>query len=130
MTEIYTSWLNKNGASQKALSALCAAVGQLPVEYVSLLSRGNGGEVALTVSPFNLCLDSAEESLSYWKSGTYPLQGVFVFGGNGAGDLIAIDMRQPAPWSVIHFDPIDPEGSIETVAVDFSTFLGLVSVNP
>jgi len=101
----------------------------LPSAYLALLSRGNGGEAELSVAPFNLCIDSAESALDYWRSGTYTMTGVFVFGGNGAGELLAFDMRQPEPWPVISFDPIDPEGSVEMVASDFPLFLRLVTLD-
>jgi hypothetical protein len=101
----------------------------LPSAYLSLLSRGNSGEAELSVSPFNLCIDSAESALEYWQSGSYTMNGVFVFGGNGGGELLAFDMRQKQPWPVISFDPIDPEGSVEIVAGEFSLLLKLVTVD-
>ena len=122
-------WLAENPAGPDALSVLRNAVPLLPKEYLALLSRGNGGEAALSVSPFNLCIDSVESALGYWQSGTYAMKGVFVFGGNGGGELLAFDMRKREPWPVISFDPIDPEGSIEIVANDFSLLLKLVTVD-
>lgn len=122
-------WLADEPASPDALNALRSAVPLLPPEYLALLSRGNGSETELSVFPFNLYLDSAEWALDYWHSGTYTMNGVFVFGGNGGGELLAFDMRQPAPWPVISFDPIDLDGSIELVASDFSSFLKLVNLD-
>ncbi|MBD8872231.1 SMI1/KNR4 family protein [Rhodanobacter sp. DHB23] len=121
------SWLNNAEASSDALDALLLAVPALPQNYINLLARGNGGEVELAISPYNFCLDSAEAALNYWGSGTCTMQNVFVFGGNGGGALLALDMRAPEPWPVISFDPIDPEGSIENVATNFSSFLSLVA---
>jgi hypothetical protein len=122
-------WLTDKPASADALNALRDAVPLLPAAYLSLLSRGNGGEAELSVSPLVLCIDSAEYALEYWQSGTYTMTGVFVFGGNGGGELLAFDMRQQEPWPVISFDPIDPEGSAELVASDFSLLLKLVTVD-
>ena len=122
-------WLVESAATLNALNALRIAVPSLPASYLALLSRGNGGEVSLSVSPFALCLDSAEDALAYWESGTYTMKGVFVFGGNGGGELLALDMRKKEPWPVICFDPIDPEGSIEKVANDFSSLLTLTSID-
>jgi hypothetical protein len=124
---ISESWLANAKASPEALSALLSAVPALPQSYVDLLSRGNGGEVELPNPPFNFCLDSAEAALDYWGSGTYTLQDVFVFGGDGGGSLFAFDMREPQPWPIICFDPIDPKGSTEQVAADFPSFLSLVA---
>lgn len=122
-------WLADEPSSPGALSALREAVPLLPSAYLSLLSRGNGGEAELSVSPFNLCIDSAESALEYWQSGSYTMNGVFVFGGNGGGELLAFDMRQKEPWPVISFDPIDPEGSVGIVADEFSLLLKLVTVD-
>lgn len=122
-------WLAENPARPHALSALRDAAPLLPTEYLALLARGNGGEAALSVSPFNLCIDPAESALDYWQSGTCTMKGVFVFGGNGGGELLAFDMRQRGALPVISFDPIDPEGSIEIVANDFSLLLKLVTVD-
>ena len=122
-------WLVDKPASPNALNALVDAVPLLPSAYLALLSRGNGGEAGLSVSPFNLCIDTAESALDYWQSGTYTMTGVFVFGGNGGGELLAFDMRKSKPWAVISFDPIDPEGSVEMVANDFSSLLKLVTAD-
>jgi len=119
-------WLSESPASPGALNALRAAVPSLPEDYLALLARGNGGETELSVSPLNLCIDPAEDALDYWQSGTYTMDGVFVFGGNGGLQLLAFDMRQPEPWPVVAFDPIDPEGSLEIVAYDFSSLLKFV----
>jgi hypothetical protein len=126
MSATREAWLHPEGASYQTLSALRATVDGLPESYLALLTRGNGGETSLAVPPFNFCLDSAEAALDYWRSGTYTLPGVFVFGGNGGGALLALDMRHARPWPIVSFDPIDPAGSIETVAVDFDSFLGVV----
>jgi SMI1-KNR4 cell-wall len=122
-------WLVGSAATLNALNALRSAVPSLPASYLALLSRGNGGEVSLSVSPLVLCLDSAEDALAHWESGTYTMKGVFVFGGNGGGELLALDMRKQEPWPVICFDPIDPEGSVEMVADDFSSLLTLTSMD-
>lgn len=102
------SWLHPVGASAEAIDALQGAVAGLPVSYIELLRAGNGGEVCLRVNPFTLCLDSAEAALDYWKSGTYPMAGIFVFGGSGGTELLAFDLRKPEASPVIAFDSIDP----------------------
>jgi hypothetical protein len=120
------TWLSPRGATEEILQELKSQVKGLPSAYIDLLRLGNGGEVGLKVSPLNLCLDSAEAALGFWKSGTYTLRGVFVFGGNGGGEYLAFDMRKAGACPVISFDPIDPEGSIEQVAPDFGHFMTLV----
>ncbi|GLQ98350.1 SMI1/KNR4 family protein [Dyella mobilis] len=119
-------WLVENGASPQALSALREALPLLPPSYLDLLSRGNGGEAGLAAPPLILVLDPAEDALSFWHSGVCTMEGVFVFGGNGGLELLAFDMRGNQPWPVISFDPIDPDGSVETLADDFPAFLRLV----
>jgi hypothetical protein len=119
-------WLSAGGASPDALRELVAAVGPLPQTYLDLLACGDGGEVSLSVSPFTLCLDSAEDALSYWKSGTYTEMDVFVFGGNGGGILLAFYIGKPDQWPVVEFDPIDAEGSMKLVTPDLESLLELV----
>jgi len=120
------SWLLSQGASEKVLKELQSSVVGLPASYLDLLRLGNGGEVGLSVNPYTLCLDTAEDALSYWKSGTYTIRDAFVFGGDGGGEILAFDMRQSGICSVVCFDPIDPEGSIEQVAPNFDQFIAMV----
>jgi hypothetical protein len=126
MSKSKPSWLFPQGASEEVLQELRSSVVGLPASYLDLLRLGNGGEAGLSVSPYTLCLDSAEDALSYWKSGTYTIQEAFVFGGDGGGELLALDMRQSSFCSVICFDPIDPEGSIEQIAPSFEQFIAMV----
>jgi hypothetical protein len=86
---------------------------------------GNGGEVELSVSPYNFCLDSAESALDYWLSGAYTKRGVFIFGGNGGGELLAFELGLVDQWSVVCFDPISPDDSTEFVASSFDELLKL-----
>jgi hypothetical protein len=126
LSGVVASWLVEVGASPAAIRELQLAVPELPVSYLELLSIGNGGEAHLQVSPGLLCLDSAEQALSYWHSGTYPMSGIFVFGGNGGGELIAFDFREPGKSPVVRFDPIDPEGSLSQIASGFEELIALV----
>jgi hypothetical protein len=108
------------------LKEMQSTVVGLPSSYLDLLRLGNGGEVGLFVNHYTLCLDSAEDALAYWKSGTYTIQEAFVFSGDGGGELLAFDMRQPGICSVVCFDPIDPEGSVEHIAPSFEQFIAMV----
>jgi hypothetical protein len=126
MNNAVPSWLFPEGASAEVLTKLETEVGALPRSYLDTLRLGNGGEAGLTVDPFNLCLEPAEAALDYWRSGTYPLSGVFVFGGNGGGSLLAFEMNIPGEWPIVSFDPIDPQGSIKEIAPDFESLLDLV----
>jgi hypothetical protein len=122
-------WLRFDGALPGAISALQLATSiTLPSEYINLLQSTNGGEGPLPVSPYNLCLDSAESATSYnnsdASSSLHP--GLFVFGGDGGGTLLALDVRGPRSWPVVCFDPIDLAGSIEPVAQDFASLVTLI----
>jgi hypothetical protein len=123
------AWLVESAASPAAINALRDAVPLLPSTYLDLLSQGNGGEANLWVEPLLLILDAAEQALAYWDSKACPIEGIFVFGGNGGLALIAFDMRGTEPWPVISFDPIDPSGSLVTLADDFPSFLRLVEAH-
>lgn len=118
-----TDWLNPDGASPHLIEELVAAVGPLPASYTELLQRGNGGEVGLVCSPFNLCLDSVESALDYWRSGTYTKEGVLVFATTGGGTYFAFVLSEDGKRPVICFDPISPEDSTKPVAADFEGLL-------
>lgn len=118
-------WLVANGASSSSIERLQQEVSGLPLSYLRCLSMGNGGEVGLSVSPYNFCLDSAESALDYWLSGTYTKQGVFVFGGNGGGELLAFELGVADQCSVVCFDPISPDDSTEFVTSSFDELLKL-----
>lgn len=119
------SWLYPQGTSEEVLSELQSVVTGLPASYIDLLRLGNGGEVGLSVNPYNLCLDPAEEVIACWKNGMNTIQQWFVFGGNGGGELFAFDMQQSGNIPVISFDPIDPEGSVVQIAPSFDQFLAM-----
>lgn len=119
------TWLSQSGASPEILRELEEKVGSLPPEYLACLRVGNGGEVGLRVSPLNLCLDSAESALGFWRSGACTKQGVFVFGGDGGGSLLAFTLGAQGEWPVICFDPIDPDSSTEVIAPSFDALLAL-----
>jgi hypothetical protein len=124
-------WHKCDGASSDTLAALRRSAGrELPDQYIALLRFSNGGEGPLPMSPYNLCLDSAESAAAYRMSDAHSQlhPGFFVFGGNGGGTLLAIDVRGSAPWPVVCFDGIDLEGSLELVAHDFTSFVPLIGL--
>src|SRR5580765_7016307 len=94
-------WSSTSGASVEALESLAASVDvELPSAYIELLAFSNGGEGPLQVSPYNFCLDSAETAVNLKIGKTYEkdFPGFFVFGGNGGGEYIALDLRGSKPW--------------------------------
>jgi Tfp pilus tip-associated adhesin PilY1 len=50
-----------------------------------------------------------------------------VIGGDGGGELYAFDLSGEQPWSVVRFDGIDSEGSVEKVAQSFVIFMQLLA---
>jgi SMI1 / KNR4 family (SUKH-1) len=126
-------WSQREPASVEAIAGLNAVANvPLPTEYLQLLAFSNGGEGPLAVQPWNFCLDSAEEATKYQSERTFEefFPGFFVFGGNGAGELLALDLRGAAPWPVVAIDSTncDLSESVLRVAKDFGVFLSLVGV--
>ena len=123
-------WHRSPGASDDALAALRVVVPQvLPDEYYQLLSFSNGGEGPLPVGPFNFVLDSAEVT-AYPKQVLFYEQiapDMFVFGSNGADELVAFDLRgNSPPWPIVCFDGIAPEESVERIADSLAGFVSLI----
>lgn len=118
------------GATSTTLGGLKAvAPPMLPDEYYQLLSASNGGEGPLPVDPVYFVLDSAETASDPKMIALYKQMapGLFVFGGNGAGELFAFDLRgASAPWPIVYFDGIDPDGSVKCIAGSFAEFVSLI----
>jgi len=126
-------WFQKQPASPKAIADLRAELSvDLPQEYFDLLAFSNGGEGPLSVSPYTFCLDSAEEALDYNKTNSLHdhFPGLFIFGGNGAGELIAFDIRALKPWPIVAFDSANTDltESVVPIAKDFAGFLSLAGL--
>lgn len=127
--KVNSSWSGNEGASAGALAALRAAAPlELPTEYFQLLEYSNGGEGSLPDPFFNLCLDSAETASDFEHIGEFAKTalGLFVFGGDGGGQLFAFNLRVAAPWPIVTFDGVDPDGSMQTVANSFAEFTALI----
>ena len=127
-------WHGVAGASDEALGRLQAACPrELPASYVALLSFSNGGEGPLPVQPLWVCLDSAETVSEALVKSTHEefFPGFFVFGSNGGGEYLALDMRKAAPFPVVSIDMtnIDLRESVMTVATDFSAFVELIGLD-
>jgi SMI1 / KNR4 family (SUKH-1) len=124
----YKAHFNPRGASALSLKKLQESVVGLPLQYIDFLSQHNGGEAPLMVQPLTLCLDTAEFALSCWQSNTYSkdLPCFFVFASNGAGTLIAFDLSSKHQPPVVSFDPIDPTGSNEIVALNLIDLLNQI----
>lgn len=124
------NWHGTTGALPRAIGDLrAAAPAGLPEGYLQLLSVSDGGEGPLPVSPFTLCLDPVQEVLSRLSSGNYErseFDGFLIFGGNGGGEYLALDMRQGTPWPVVAIDMVAGADSAEVVTSDFDEFIQLI----
>lgn len=114
-------------ATPDAVAALSAEAGvELPEEYLSLLLLSNGGGGPLGVEPGWFQLWPVEEVLSLNRG--YEVQenvpGLFGFGSNGGGELLAFDTRKGLPWRIVMvpFIPMEVDEIIE-IAEDFAHFL-------
>ena len=124
-------WHKVDGASPEAIAQLRAvAPVDLPQSYLSFLTFSNGGEGPLAVQPFCLCLYPAEEVIQIEREGTFRefFPGLFVIGGNGGGEAVALDLRGSEPYRLVAFDMtnIDLSESILPIAPSFDAALPLI----
>lgn len=124
-------WRRVGGASPAAIEHLKAiAPVALPASYLSLLAFSNGGEGPLAVQPYWLCLHPAEEVVHIEQSGILSeyFPKLFVIGDNGAGEAVALDLRQTEPYPLVAFDMtnIDLSESIMTIAASFDAAMELI----
>jgi hypothetical protein len=127
--KLNSNWIGNEGASVEALDALRAAAPQdLPSEYYQLLELSNGGEGPLPDPLFNFCLDPAETASDASQIRLFAeiASGLFVFGGDGGGQLFAFDLRGASPWPIVTFDEVDPSGSVLMAASSFAEFVALI----
>ncbi|QET05025.1 SMI1/KNR4 family protein [Cupriavidus pauculus] len=127
------TWFKAEGATTEAIAALRSAspIG-VPERYYELLAFSNGGEGPLPVQPHNFCLDTAEMAAASARDGSHQefFAKFFVFGGNGAGELIAFDTRADAPWPIVAIDMtnINLEESVMLVASEFEEFVAMIGL--
>jgi len=125
-------WFALTGASTDEMAALRAlAPIALPEAYFALLEFSNGGEGPLPVQPCNFCLYPAAEAMQIAQEGAFrdSFPGLFVIGGNGGGELIAIDtITQGHP--IVYFDManIDSRESVVSLAPNFDAFVELIGL--
>ena len=120
-------WTPGPGATQDAIDALRrAAPIELPSAYLEQLRRSNGGEGDLAVEPGWIVFWPAEEVIE--NNQGYEVEqwvpGLFGFGSNGGGELLAFDTRegQPFPIVMVPFIPMELEEAV-VIAKDFAELL-------
>lgn len=91
-------WYKSKGADDSEINQLQSAINfELPEAYINLLRFSNGGEASLRVQPLYFVLDSIQDALSYFESdASKAFSGYFIFGGNGGGELLAIEQQTSA----------------------------------
>lgn len=125
-------WYAVEGAAEhqlERLQTLSSVV--LPEELLQLLRYSNGGEGDLAIPPGSFVLDPIEEIIAClerpFEREEFP--GFLFFGGNGAGERLALDMRVGcSPWPVVMIDPIAGQESAEQVAESFAFFVEAIGV--
>jgi len=104
----------------------------LPASYIELLKYGNGGQGPLSNDPYYFILYSVDEVLRIFREKTFEkfFAGLFVIGGSGGGDAVAIDFRSTNSRHIVCFDLIntDLEESVVFVAKDFESFLPMIGL--
>jgi len=97
-------WRPENPASEESLKLLKDQAGfALPESYLAQLRSSNGGEGDLSVEPGWISLWRAEEVLSMntdYRVGEFA-HGLWGFGSNGGGELLALDLRGGEPYPVV-----------------------------
>jgi len=104
---------------------------ELPDLYIEFLFATNGGEGDLGVQPGWLELWAAEDVSSHNRGYEVAesLPGLFGFGSNGAGELLAFDIRGVKPWPIVMvpFIPMQLDDAIQIAGSfeEFSAFIGV-----
>jgi hypothetical protein len=97
---------------------------ELPEEYLAFLRVSNGGELDVELGRFDLW--PAEEIVQANRELRVEefLPGFFVFGGDGANELLAFDTRGPKPWAVYMVPMIVmSEDDAVALASDFASLI-------
>lgn len=126
-------WHGRAGADEATLSELRGvAPYPLPAAYPAFLGAGDGGEGPLPVEPGWICLDSSAEVIETARRGAHAefFPGLFVVGGNGAGELVAFDTSGGAFGRLVVFDATntDPAESVVPLAEDFDALVAMIGV--
>jgi hypothetical protein len=127
------AWQGNVGASAEALSKLRAASHlPLPGKLYEFLAFSDGGEGPLPLNPFYFILTSAAVIADNLNSHVFEefFRGFLIFGSNGGGEYIALDVRGDPPWPVVALDMtnIDIAESLMPLAPSFDEFVTLVGV--
>lgn len=114
-------------ASEAAIRALTESASiTLPDIYLAFLRNSNGAEGDIGIEPGYVVFWRAEEvvanNVGYRVAEFAP--GLFGFGSNGGGELLAFDTRGSLPWPIVMIPmiPMDAKEAVQ-IAPDFISFL-------
>ncbi len=130
-------WRPEAPASEKSLKRLAEQVSfPLPEAYLSQLRSSNGGEGDLAIDPGWISLWRAEDVISLNSGYCVPefVPGLWGFGSNGGGELLAFDLRGAEPYPIVRV-PFIPMELSEAVRIsdsfeDFRRHVGRSAKEP
>jgi len=123
-------WKGRLGSEERSINNLQRQLSfALPDEYLNLLRFSDGGEGPLAENPYYFQLDDAKTALTCAASDNHDrsdLSGFFIFGSNGGGEFMALDVRREPPYPVVCIDMVAGGESALHVADNFKLFLELI----
>ncbi len=122
-------WHPELGASESDVAKLVSSIPlALPSSYLELLRSSNGGEGDIPVNPLWFQLFDIDSVISLWRDTFYRTEysSLFIFGSNGSGETIALDISCSQPWPVVCVDCIAGMESAEVIADSFELFFNLI----
>jgi len=126
---ITVDWTAVSGASPEEVERLAATVqSQLPIEYLDLVAKTNGGEGALAVRPGWFQLFDIEFALETWNDSFYRQEfpDYFFFGSNGGLESFVLVLRGVNVGSILAVDAIAGVESAFVVASSFREFTSYI----
>lgn len=122
-------WIARPPAGAKEIEKLKSVIRfELPVEYLDLLRRCNGGEGPLALAPLWLQLWSIDEVIEYsrWKLPAWRFPGYFFFAANGGPESIAMRRTAGGALEIVMIDTLIGLDSVEVIATDFATLVDAI----
>jgi SMI1 / KNR4 family (SUKH-1) len=127
-------WRPATPANDQDIRRLVAAAPlPLPEAYLALLRISDGGEGELPVQPYWSSLWPARDVLQFNADYEVPkyAAGLLAFGTSGGGELLALDLRQGPPHSIVSVPCIGMSlDHALVVAPEFESFIRILGCQP
>lgn len=85
---------------------------------------------ALSCAALWFCLYPAEEAVQVQRDGIFRdfFKGLFVIGGNGESEVLAFDLRETEPYSLVAFDisNLNLSESVRPLATSFDAAMDMI----